>query len=249
MSTINIFRQGLSTLLNSSIIEILSDVPGVSKAIDLLKEIFTFTTAEIAQNFQESYGYALSAISSGLAAPENHRGFWKSLFQANVKSEFSQQFESDYLLPFSKQEGFSDEKFSAFRKTAIAQCQEMATQTLFQGENVLFSERELTRFVSANGTDSMTDLVIDLVQNQKNWDKQVIALLQFKELLGNALLFFLHEQLRKAPRFQNTLAAFQREGLIIDLREVKNIVQSTESKLNQALSKKQFCGLGTIGWH
>jgi|GEM_PF-6725772 len=152
----------------------------------------------------------------------------------------STQFESDYLLPFSKQEGFSDEKFSAFRKTAIAQCQEMATQTLFQGENVLFSERELTRFVSANGTDSMTDLVIDLVQNQKNWDKQVIALLQFKELLGNALLFFLHEQLRKAPRFQNTLAAFQREGLIIDLREVKNIVQSTESKLNQALSKKQF---------
>jgi len=43
MSTINIFRQGLSTLLNSSIIEILSDVPGVSKAVDLLKEIFTFT--------------------------------------------------------------------------------------------------------------------------------------------------------------------------------------------------------------
>jgi hypothetical protein len=84
----------------------------------LLKENFTFTTSEIAQNFvKPSYGYALSAISSGLAAPENQRGFWKSLFQANVESEFSQQFESDYLLPFSQQEGFSDENFSAFRQT------------------------------------------------------------------------------------------------------------------------------------
>jgi serine/threonine protein kinase len=246
MST-KIIRQGLSNLLNSSIIEILSDMPGVSKAVDLLKENFTFTAAEIAQNFQESYGYALSAISSGLAAPENQRGFWKSLFQANVKSEFSQQFESDYLLPFSKQEGFSDEKISAFRQTAIAQCQEMATLTLFQGENVSFSEKELASFVTANGTDSMTDLVIELVQNQQNWDKQVIALLQFKDLFGNALLFFLHEQLRKVPRFENTLAAFQREGLMVDLREVKNIVQSTESKLNQALSKKQFGEVAKLG--
>ena len=108
-----IIRQGLSTLLNSSIIEILSDMPGVSKSVDLLKENFTFTAAEIAQNFQESYGYALAAISSGLAAPENQRGFWQSFFQANVESEFSQRLESDYLLPFSQQKGLSDENLSA----------------------------------------------------------------------------------------------------------------------------------------
>jgi hypothetical protein len=74
MST-KIVRKGLSTLLNSRIIEILSDVPGANKAIELLKENFTFTAAEIAKNFQDSYGYALAAISSGLAAPENQRGF------------------------------------------------------------------------------------------------------------------------------------------------------------------------------
>jgi hypothetical protein len=101
----------------------------------------------------------------------------------------------------------------------------MATLTLFQDENVSFSDRELASFVTANETNSMTDLVIDLVQNQQNWDKQVIALLQFKDLFGNALLFFLYEQLRKTPRFENTLAAFQREGLMIDVREIKNIVQ------------------------
>jgi len=67
----------------------------------LLKENFTFNAAEIAKNFQDSYGYALAAISSGLAAPENQRGFWQSLLQANVESEFSQRLEPDYLLPFA----------------------------------------------------------------------------------------------------------------------------------------------------
>ncbi len=82
MST-KILRKGLSTLFKSNIIEILADVPGFKKAIDLLKENFTFTAAEIANNFQDSYGYALAAIGSGLVPLENQRGFWKSLFQAN----------------------------------------------------------------------------------------------------------------------------------------------------------------------
>jgi hypothetical protein len=127
--SITILRKGISTLLNSSIIEILSDVSGTSKAVDLLKENFTFTAAEMAKNFQDSYAYALAAISSGLATPENQRGFWQSLFQANVESEFSQRLESDYLLPFARQQGLADENLSAFRQSAVKQCQQMARLT------------------------------------------------------------------------------------------------------------------------
>lgn len=90
----------------------------------------------------------------------------------------------------------------------------MATLTLFQGNEVSFSEEELASFVTASGANSMTDLVLELVQTQQNLDEHMIVLLQFEELLGNALLFFLHEQLRKEPRFQNTLAVLQRDGYI-----------------------------------
>jgi hypothetical protein len=93
----------------------------------------------------------------------------------------------------------------------------------------------------------MTDLVLEWVQTQQTLDERVMALLQFEELLGNALLFFLYEQLRKEPRFQSTLAALQRDGLIMDVREIKNIVQSTENKLNQALTKKQFGEVAQLG--
>ncbi|HIE00802.1 MAG TPA: hypothetical protein EYP59_11030 [Thiotrichaceae bacterium] len=144
-----------------------------------------------------------------------------------MESEFSQGLESDYLLPFAQQQGLADEKLSAFRQTAVAQCQQMATLTLFEADNVPFSETELASFVTASGASSMTDWVLELVQTQQSLDKWVMAFLQFEELLGNALLFFLHEQLRKEPRFQSTLSALQREGLIIDVREIKQIVQST----------------------
>jgi len=80
-------------------------MPGVNKAVDLLKENFTFTAFEIAQNFQDSYGYALAAISSGLS--ENQR-FLEIAFSGECGSEFSQHMDQDYLLPFAKQQGLSD---------------------------------------------------------------------------------------------------------------------------------------------
>ena len=149
-----------------------------------------------------------------------------------MESEFSQRLESDYLLPFAQQQGLTDEQLSAFRQTAIAQCQQIATLTLFQVDNVPFSETELVSFVTASGASCLTDLVLELVQTQQTLDERVKAFLQFDELLGNALLLFLYEQLRKQPRFQSTLAALQREGLMNDVHEIKQIVQSTEQKLN-----------------
>lgn len=245
MKTQEILRKGLSTLFKGAVMEILADVPGAGKAVDLLKENFTFTAAEIAKNFQDSYGYALAAIGSGLAEPENQRGFWQSLLQANVESEFSQSLEQDYLLPFALD--LDDEKLAKFRQVAIKQCQQMASLTLFQADNVCFSEAELASFVTVDGASSLTDMIVELVQTRQTLDEQVLAFLQFKELLGNALLFFLYEQLRKEPRFQTTLAALQRAGLMVDVHEIKNIVKSTEEKLNQAFAAKKFGELGQLG--
>ncbi|RKZ57145.1 MAG: hypothetical protein DRR08_19775 [Candidatus Parabeggiatoa sp. nov. 2] len=245
MSTTKIFRQGISTLLNSSIIEILSDMPGVNKALDLLQENFTFTADEMAKNFQDGYGYALAAISSGLATPKNQQGFWKTLFQSNVNRELVTRIERDYLRPFAKQQGLTAAQLQTFRQTAAQQCQKVAKLTLFQGDNVVFSEAELATFVTSNGASSMTDLVLEHIQ--ADLDDRVVALLRYKELLGNAVLFFLHEQLRKDERFNNTLAALQREGLMVDVREIKQIVQTTEAKLNQAVAAKKFGDVAQLG--
>ncbi len=57
----------------------------------------------------------------------------------------------------------------------------------------------------------------------------------------------MHEKLRSDNRMSRTLEALQRQGLIVDVREIKTLVQSTEEKLNQAVAAKQFGKLAELG--
>jgi Leucine-rich repeat (LRR) protein/tetratricopeptide (TPR) repeat protein len=245
MPTTQILHKGLSTLLNSAVIEILADRTNTDKIIEILKEKFTLTQAEIAKAFQDSYAYALAAISTGLVSPENQQRFWQTLFQSRLESELSTRIEQDYLQPFAKQQGMTTDELQVFCQTAAEQCQRVAKLTIFQAENVPFTEAELARFVTSSATSSISDLI--LAQIQTHLDKSVLAFLSHQELLGNALLFFLHEQLGKDKRFKNTLAALQREGLMVEVRQIKQIVQATEDKLNQAVAAREFGKLAELG--
>jgi hypothetical protein len=173
---------------------------------------------------------------AGLVSPEQERGFWKKLLESRIDSEFSQRIEQDYLQPFAKH--LSTEDLSKFRQTALEQCKRLAKCTLFQADNVPLTETELASFVTETGTFAITDLV--LAQVPIPLDEQVRDFLSYKELLGQAILFFLPEKLRHDTRMARTLEALQREGLILDVREIKTLVQSTEKKLDQAYADKQF---------
>ncbi|HIE00971.1 MAG TPA: hypothetical protein EYP59_11910 [Thiotrichaceae bacterium] len=236
-NTTTLFRKGLSSLLNSAIINILAKSTGTERVVELLKENFTFTAAQIAKSFQDSYSYALIAISAGLVSPEQQRNFWQKFISSSVENEFSQHIEQDYLQPFIQ---LQDLSIAEFRQIAVEQCNLLARQTLFQADNVLFTEAELASIISEIGTFAITDLVLKLMQTQSSLDKRLVAFFKYRELLGNAILFFLYERLRKEPRFEKTLAALQREDLLLDVREIKSIVQTTKAKLNKAIATEQI---------
>ena len=166
MSTTTIFRKGLNSLLNGAMMAILAKSTGTEKVVELLRQHFTFTAQEMAQAFQNSYGYALATIGTGLVAPEQQRGFLKQLFSSQVESEFSQSIEQNYLQPFAQQQAMLDEQLQTFRQTAVEQCKQLAKLTLFQTDNINFTESELASFVTENGSIAITDLVIELVQMQ-----------------------------------------------------------------------------------
>jgi hypothetical protein len=168
---------------------------------------------------------------AGLVSPEQERGFWKKLLESRIDSEFSQRIEQDYLQPFAKH--LSTEDLSKFRQTALEQCKRLAKCTLFQADNVPLTETELASFVTETGTFAITDLV--LAQVPIPLDEQVRDFLSYKELLGQAILFFLPEKLRHDTRMARTLEALQRE--ILDVREIKSLVQSTDKKLDQAYAQ------------
>jgi hypothetical protein len=90
MSTAKILRKGISSLLNSNVINILAESTGSEKALNLLKANFTFTAAEIATAFQDSHIRAIAAISAGLVSPEQGQGFWQTLLKSKIDTELSQ---------------------------------------------------------------------------------------------------------------------------------------------------------------
>jgi hypothetical protein len=132
-------------------------------------------------------------------------------------------------LPFAQD--WSTEALSKFRQTALEQCKRLAKCTLFQADNVPLTESELASFVTETGTFAITDLA----QVPIPLDEQVRDFLSYKELLGQAILFFLPEKLRHDTRMARTLEALQRE--ILDVREIKSLVQSTDKKLDQAYAQ------------
>ena len=98
MSINTFLKVGLGTLLGGPILETLVEKAS-DKAVSIFQEKFTFTAFEMAETYQESYGYALAVITVGLADPEEKFQFLKTLSQSKVEREFSAQIEQDYLQP------------------------------------------------------------------------------------------------------------------------------------------------------
>jgi len=245
MSNTTIFRKGVCSLLNSVVVNILAQSTDKEKVFELLNKNFTFTVSEIADAFQDSYSYALAAIAAGLMPAEQQGDFWKKLFQSKVENKFLQCIEQDYLQDFVQVEGITNENLSAFREIAVEQCKALAKVTLFQADNVPFSEAELAHFVTDTENFAISDLVLEQVPIAL--DKRLSAFLKYNELLGNAILFFLHRKLGTDRRITKTLEALQNEGLLLDIHDIKNIVETTEAHLNQALSAKKFAEVAELG--
>ncbi|TGO03005.1 hypothetical protein PN36_14285, partial [Candidatus Thiomargarita nelsonii] len=97
MPLASLIKTGISTLLSDIIIE------DSSKAINLLKEHFTFRADEITKGYQDSYGYAITAITVGLAAPEQKLAFIQKILHSKITRDFSDAIETKYLQPFAQQ--------------------------------------------------------------------------------------------------------------------------------------------------
>ncbi len=64
------------------------------------------------------------------------------------------------------------------------------------------------------------------------YDDRFVAFLCYNDLLGTAILFFLHEQLRQETRVETTLAALQRQDLWQDVGLMKDSLNQLMTRLD-----------------
>ncbi len=221
MSLNTLIKAGIAALLGGPIIEILMEKAG-QKATKIFNEKFTFTAFEIAETYQESYSYALAAITAGLVEPDEKISFLQSLTQTKVKREFAEQIEHDYLHPFAAQQA---RPLAECRQQLIEQIKKLVEKPpIFSAEKRRFTESELAAFIKDDGAVAITDLILAQLQGL---DKTLEAFFRYNDLLGKATLFFFREILHHDPRAKTTLETLQREHLLVKVDQI----QTTQEQL------------------
>ncbi len=211
MSLATVIKTGLSILLDNPIL-----VEGAQKkAIDIIKSHFTYSSEEIYQAYQDSYGYSITAITAGLAAPDKKLlAIVKKVLYAKVTREFAEPIERNYFQAFAKKRRVQD--FSALRQQLIDELQKIAKISFFKVE----TEVDLSILINYQGSIAITELILEKISPL---DDTLAEFLRHEELLGKAMLFFFRELMRKDDRLYKTQAALQRENLFL---EVKNLQAS-----------------------
>ncbi|RKZ36581.1 MAG: hypothetical protein DRQ49_17710 [Gammaproteobacteria bacterium] len=204
-----------SLLDSPAVVEIASQAG--AKALSLVREHFTYSAVQISKAYQDSYGYALGSIRVGLAAPDKFFALTDEIFQSKITREFAAQIEKHYFLPFAEKQGIKSEALSPLRKQLVENVKDLSKRAdQFQFEEV--TEEDLSALINYRGTIAITDLVIEQIVPL---DDTVADFLRYEGLLGNALLFFFRERLRRDERLKTTQAALQDEGLCIAVQNIK----------------------------
>jgi len=233
----SLIQKGLQTALDSPVIDILAKNLGADNLLPILREHFTFTAFEIAQTYQTSYGYALAAISAGLAKDEQKNRFIQTLTHSNLSREFSEQINTHYLQPFAAQHGLDKDTLGQDLLKQINPLSDLPS--IFQAPDRPFTETELAALVHEQGTLAITDLVLSELQKQAPLDDTLAGFFRYHELLGNAILFFFREIIRKDQRAKITLETLQTAGLWADVRDIKTAQATLTTNLQEQLEAQK----------
>jgi hypothetical protein len=233
MSPSTLLQSLLGSLLDSpTVVEIATTVGG--KALSLIRAHFTYTAYEITKAYQDSYGYALGAIRVGLAAPDKTFAFTDKIFQSKITREFSVQIEKHYFQAFAEKRGVKNDAFSPLCKQLVENIKDLSKRAEpFQFEKI--TEEDLAALINYQGTIAITDLVIEQISPV---DDIVADFLRYDGLLGNALVFFFRECIRRDERLKTTQENLQPEGLFVAVQDIQSELEAIEGHIIEAVKKK-----------
>ncbi|MEN8217617.1 MAG: SUMF1/EgtB/PvdO family nonheme iron enzyme [Pseudomonadota bacterium] len=218
-----LIQTGLGTLLSDIIIA------DSSKAISILKE--HFRADEITKGYQDSYGYAITAITLGLATPDQKIAFTQKILHSKITRDFAEPIEINYLQQLAQQRG---DDLSSLRQQ-LNQLIKYKDQ-LFQLKQI--TQADLAALLNYQSTKPLTQSVLAQLQSLTKVDETLAAFLSQNDLLGKAILYFFHELIRKDEHAAKIQAALQREGLTLSEQNLETALKTAQDNLNQAFASQ-----------
>jgi tetratricopeptide (TPR) repeat protein len=173
------------------------------------------------------------AISNELA---QKRSVLSAKLAHDFAARFAKQIQDNYSQTFATSS-------AADKKEVIEKINNLSTDTdkLFQIEQI--TETDLAALINYQRTVDLTALLLEQMQRVAPVDDTLAAFFRHNDLLGKAMLFFLHEQFRTNERFEKTLAALQREAILFFTQEISVNLKRVMEKLgleSQVKARDEF---------
>lgn len=232
-----LIKSGLSLLLSDSIPLSEEIIENSTKPLSVIKQHFTFTGYEITKAYQNSYGYAITAITVGLTAPEQKSAFVQKILNSKVTREFADPIELKYWQPFIQERDFSDEQCSDLRKQFINQLTILGKNkdNLFKINEI--DENDLLALINNQSCSNVSNTLLEEMQ-KFTVDDTLAAFLTQNDLLGKAILYFFRDIIRQDDRVAQTKAALEQEGLIKSVQNIETAIEATQNKLDEAIASQ-----------
>lgn len=215
----------------------------INSAAATLHKHFTLSGHELGLAFQDSLGRGLAAIALGVAAPTDEGARWwqetRKLLSAKLVREYAQALETSYLRPFVQQRGLGEREIGAFRATLAETCRRLADRRADILPDQSLSEEDFAAMAQGAAREDLSRMLLRRLTEIAPPDPLVADFLAEQGLLGDALLYFLREKLRRDDRVQRTLTALQQQGVWTDVRDTQATLAQLQQAVQQAINERQ----------
>lgn len=239
MSLGTLLHQSLGVALDAPLLRALSlrpgEQPNIGVAHSVLQQHFTLSSAELMQVFANSLVRALSAIDDEL-----NGGYLSAASGGKLRRSYSERIRAYVLDPFAVTHALD-------RAARDALCRQLHNHNVYLLRSVerLCLTDELpdpdVAELLTKEADGFTRLLLEWVERVcVHLPQQVYALLAYRDLLGDAVLYFFRAELNRDPRLQATHRALQQQGLQPPPRERDSRLvklQQQQTQLQAALTQ------------
>ncbi len=234
----DVIAKSLETVFEFPVIHSFGGTFG-KQASKLITQHFTNQSDVVARALNSSCKKALTTISTGLVPPKQAESVFErfkqkadSLKTSALSKDFAGKVREGYLNPFIREQQFDAKEADSFVGNAVD-----ALRMASQQKNVLTfdeanTEPDWVRLISQSGEDNFSQQVVALLGRQQTFEKPVLDFLEARNLIGDAIMHFVREELRENPRFQTTVTALQKEGLWADVRHTEQAVERMQTAMD-----------------
>ncbi|MFO1349685.1 MAG: SUMF1/EgtB/PvdO family nonheme iron enzyme [Gammaproteobacteria bacterium] len=239
MSLKTLLQQGLDIALDGRFLRVFaSNVAGdlvgalTEPAIKAFRQHFTLSGHELGDAFGASLVRALAAIDAEL-----NGGRLSKMLGPLHQRQYQARLQAEFFAPFAAERQLSQPEQNALCARISTVCGQLSDAKDRIFIPAAFPEPDLAALLSDALPESSSAVLLAQIRASAGFELPTdsVDFFAYRNLLGDAVLYFFREQLRRDERVQRTMNALQSQGIWQDVHALGDKLDGVDQRLNQRL--------------